>query len=187
MKGVIFNSLADALIGIGGEELWDDVLERAKLDGAYTTLGSYDDAEFLALVSTAAELLNRTTDEMVADVGELLAPQLAGRHPELVGEHDGTASLLCTLNDVIHPEVLKLYPDASVPDFTTLRREGNKLDLLYRSKRNLPTLAAGLIRGAARLYDEAVSMDLEMTDDGVVFRLEFHAASEAKTESVHRG
>ncbi len=182
MKGVIFNSLADAIVQIGGEDLWDDLLDRAGLDGSYTSLGSYGDDEFLALVTAAAEVLGRTVEDMVGYVGELLAPQLAGRHPELVGEHPDAISLLCALNDVIHPEVLKLYPDASVPDFTTLRRNGRQLDLLYRSGRNLPTLAAGLIRGAAALYGESVAMQIEGSADGTVFRLEFQRAQTPEPE-----
>lgn len=183
MKGVIFNSLFDAVVEMGGEELWDELLARSGLVGSYTSLGTYDDGELLALVGAAAEVLGRSVDETVELVGELVAPRLAGRHPSLVAEHEGTVSLLCSLNDVIHPEVLKLYPNASVPDFTTLRRDGNELDLLYRSERNLPALAAGLIRGAANLYDERVVMDVEPADDGWVFRLRFHPAGSAPVES----
>ena len=173
MKGVIFNSVAEAVIKLGGEELWDDLLDKAGLTGSYTSLGSYDDAELISLVVVASEALNMTVDETTEFIGEHVFPHLSGRHENLIEDHDGAVSLLCALNDVIHPEVLKLYPDASVPDFTTLERDGNRLKLLYRSERQLPALAAGLIRGAGNLYNEKVDIDITPTDDGFIFDLLF--------------
>ncbi len=182
MKGVIFNAAAEAVIALGGDDLWDELLDAAGLDGAYTSLGSYDDAELIALVVAAAEKLDMSVEETTEFIGERVFPGLARRHENLVAEHDDTVSLLCALNDVIHPEVLKLYPDASVPDFTTLEREGKRLKLLYRSQRNIPALAAGLIRGAANLFAEDVDIAVTTTDDGVILDLLFTAA--APTESV---
>lgn len=177
MKGVIFNSVAEAVTELGGEELWDDLLDKAGLSGSYTSLGSYDDAELISLVVVAAEALGKTVDETTEFIGEQVFPHLSGRHESLIEEYDSAVPLLCALNDVIHPEVLKLYPDASVPDFTTLEREDNRLKLLYRSQRQLPALAAGLIRGAANLYDENVDIDITPADeDGAyVFDLLFTA------------
>lgn len=182
MKGVIFNVAAEAIIAFGGEDLWDELLAAAGLDGAYTSLGSYDDGELGALVAAAADKLGLSIEETTEFIGERVFPGLAGRHKNLVAEHDDTVSLLCALNDVIHPEVLKLYPDASVPDFTTLERDGKHLKLLYRSARNMPALAAGLIRGAANLFDEDVAIEITATDDGVVFDLLFTPV--ASTEAV---
>lgn len=173
MKGVIFNSVAEAVIEFGGEQLWDDLLEKAGLTGVYTSLGSYDDAELLTLVKVAADALGKTIEETTEFVGELVFPHLSGRHRNLIANHTSTVSLLCELNDVIHPEVLKLYPDAAVPDFQTLLVDGNHLQLLYRSDRQLPALAAGLIRGAANLYQEDVKIDIEPREDGFLFDLVF--------------
>jgi len=40
MKGVVFNLLEDAVICAHGMAAWDSMLELARLDGAYTSLGS---------------------------------------------------------------------------------------------------------------------------------------------------
>jgi hypothetical protein len=184
MKGIIFNAVADAVIGLGGEDLWDELLEAANLGGAYTSLGSYPDAELFALVEAASNKLEKEPADVLAIVGELAFPHLSGRHPELVGDHTGAISLLCTLNDVIHPEVLKLYPDASCPDFTTLRREDNELDLLYRSERRLPQLAIGLIRGAANLYEEEVAIDVEEIEEGFILRMSFQKVGAVAPSAV---
>ena len=57
MKGIVFNLLEDLVVRDHGEDAWDDLLEEAGSDGAYTSLGSYDDAELLALVGAASTAL----------------------------------------------------------------------------------------------------------------------------------
>jgi len=56
-----------------------------------------------------------------------------------------------------------------------------QLDLLYRSVREMPALAAGLIRGAADLYHEHVAIDIETVDDGYLFRLRFWPADDDRS------
>ena len=57
MKGIIFHLLEDVVVDTYGEATWDELLDAAGLDGVYTSLGSYDDAEIMALVSAAAAKL----------------------------------------------------------------------------------------------------------------------------------
>ena len=58
------------------------------------------------------------------------------RCPQLFEPHDSTRSFLLTLNDIIHPEVRKLYPGADVPEFDFDFRAG-MLVMGYRSTRKL--------------------------------------------------
>ena len=50
MKGIIFNLLEEVVTQEHGEEAWEDLLDRSGVEGAYTSLGSYPDQEFLALL-----------------------------------------------------------------------------------------------------------------------------------------
>lgn len=54
MKGVIFNLVEDIVTEANGPDAWDDLLEAAGLEGAYTALGSYGDDQLFALVDAAA-------------------------------------------------------------------------------------------------------------------------------------
>ena len=56
MKGIIFNLAEEVLTQAHGSEVWDSILERAGVDGAYTSLGSYADQELIALVRAASEI-----------------------------------------------------------------------------------------------------------------------------------
>jgi hypothetical protein len=56
---------------------------------------------------------------------------------------------------------MKLYPNATLPTFTTLEQTANNIVLEYSSPRQLDTLAAGLITGGSEYF--GVEVDLAMT------------------------
>jgi len=41
MKGIVFNLLEEVVTTHHGSDTWDLLLDTARLDGAYTSLGSY--------------------------------------------------------------------------------------------------------------------------------------------------
>jgi hypothetical protein len=81
-----------------------------------------------------------------------------------------------TLNDIIHPEVRKLYPGADVPEFDFEVRDGVVV-MGYRSPRRLCSFAEGLLLGAADHYDERLTIDqplcMKRGDDQCVLELAF--------------
>ena len=76
------------------------------------------------------------------------------RYPAFFLGHTDTRSFLLTLNDIIHPEVRKLYPGADVPEFAYDTTSTDVLTIFYSSARKLCALAEGLIHGAAAHYGE---------------------------------
>ncbi|HEV7735582.1 MAG TPA: heme NO-binding domain-containing protein [Candidatus Binatia bacterium] len=156
MKGIIFNLLEDVVTEQLGDATWDRLLDAAELDGAYTSLGSYPDADLLALVAAASAALDKPADDVVRWFGIHAIPLLANKYPQLFERHRSTRPFLLTLNGIIHPEVRKLYPGADTPDFDVDETSADELVLGYQSKRRLCALAEGLIEGAARHYGETV-------------------------------
>ena len=159
MKGIVFNLLESVVCDAHGEETWDALLARAGLDGAYTSLGSYSDNDLEKLVAAASQLLDRPGEEIVRWFGRQALPILAQQYPRFFAPHDGTRSFLLTLNDVIHPEVRKLYPGADVPDFDFDTPQPDRLVMCYRSPRRLCAFGEGLIDGAATHYREEVAIE----------------------------
>jgi len=45
MKGIVFNLLEQVVVNTHGEAAWDGLLDKTGLTGAYTSLGSYPDAQ----------------------------------------------------------------------------------------------------------------------------------------------
>src|SRR5262245_35939792 len=112
MKGIIFDLLEQVVTDAFGEDTWEAVLDSSGLEGAYTTVGTYPHDELHVLVAAAAEKLNMPADEVVRWFGRTSFPLLGARYPGFVEGHARTMSFLLTLNDVIHPEVRKLFPGA---------------------------------------------------------------------------
>jgi hypothetical protein len=158
MKGVVFNLLETLVIRDHGPDAWDDLVDAAGVDGAYTTLGSYPDEELLALVGAASEALSLTPPEIVKWFGRSSMPLFASSHPHFFEGHTETRSFLLTLNDMIHPEVRKLYPGADVPDFDYETPGPGRLLMHYRSARRMCAFAEGLIEGAAMHFGEQVTI-----------------------------
>jgi hypothetical protein len=158
MKGIIFNLLEEVVTDQFGSDTWDQLLQAAGLDGAYTSLGHYPDEHLLALVGAAATALNKPPNDIVRWFGVSAIPLLAEKYPAFFQKHQSTRPFILTLNSIIHPEVRKLYPGADVPDFDF---DGSSPDVLvmgYYSKRRLCPLAEGLIEGAAAHFGETVTI-----------------------------
>ncbi len=117
MKGIIFNLLEEIVTEEHGSDTWDDLLETAGLDGAYTSLGSYPDEDLGKLVTAASTALEVPPNDVVRWVGRRALPLFHERYPSLFEPYTTTRSFALQLNDIIHPEVRKLYPGAGVPEF----------------------------------------------------------------------
>jgi predicted hydrocarbon binding protein len=141
-----------------GERVWDEVLEAAGSEGIYTAVGSYADEDLLSLVGTAAGMLDVSADDLVREFGRKAIPHFAERYPQFFTPHDNTRSFILTLNEVIHPEVRKLFPGADVPTFEFALPDERTVELAYVSTRRLCSFAEGLILGATGHYGETVEM-----------------------------
>jgi hypothetical protein len=164
VKGIIFNLLEAVVVQEYGEDAWDEVLDSAEVDGAYTSVGSYPDDELMRLLQHMPAMVDRPRADGLRWFGSRAIPLLAGRYSAFFEGHDSTGDFLMTLNDIIHAEVRKLYPDADVPvfDFETPTQNGGperRLIIGYRSRRRLCALAEGFIDGAARHYGERVAIE----------------------------
>lgn len=159
MKGVIFILLEKVVSAAHGEAVWEALLEKSGASGTYTSLGSYPDEELLALVAAASEATGRPQGEILTWFGRKAMPLLRERYPDFFARHSQTIPFILTLNEIIHPEVRKLYPGAEAPDFGFRRLGPGELELEYRSKKKMCALAEGLIQGAADVFGETVAIE----------------------------
>lgn len=159
MKGVVFHLLHQVVAAHHGEKTWDALLTEAGLDGAYTSLGSYEDAELFKIVAAASRQLNLPPNDIVRWFGRSAIPLLARQYAKVFTPHTHTRSFVLTLNSVIHPEVRKMYPGADVPDFDFDTSSPEVLVMHYRSKRRMCSFAEGLLLGAADHFHEAADIE----------------------------
>ena len=159
MKGIIFNLLEDAVTRQYGADTWDELLAETNLDGVYTTLGSYPDEEIQALIQAGSRLLGISPFEVLRWFGRQAIPLLLKRYPGFFQAETSTRSFLLSVNSIIHPEVLKIYPNAYVPTFEFHDAPDGGLLLGYHSERRMCALIQGFAEGAAEYYGEAVAFE----------------------------
>jgi hypothetical protein len=159
MKGIVFNLLEEAVTRTYGEDTWDDLLETAGLEGAYTSLGNYPDQQLTDLVQAASAATGADSQTIIRWFGREAMPALATAYPGFFVPHHDLGSFLNTLNDIIHPEVRKLYPGADVPTFGFATASDGTITMRYGSPRRLCAFAEGLIEGAAAQFGQAVTID----------------------------
>jgi hypothetical protein len=157
MKGIVFNLLGEIVSGEYGADTWDRLLDDAGLDGSYTSLGNYPDAELAQLVAAASSVLGQPPQDVVRWFGRRALPMLASKYPQFF-RHQGARDFVLTLNTIIHPEVRKLYPGAEAPDFEFDASSPDLLVMTYRSERRLCAFAEGLIEGAAAHFGELATI-----------------------------
>jgi hypothetical protein len=109
--------------------------------------------------------------------GRTVLPVLYQKYPVFFEPHRDTRGFLLTLNEVIHPEVRKLYPGAQVPKFDFDTSSAEVLRMGYYSSRHLCAFGLGLIEGAADHYHEQVRIEQPLCtqrgDPKCLFELSF--------------
>lgn len=158
MKGIVFNLLEEVVSTAYGDAAWDQLLDDAGLDGAYTSLGSYSDDEIFALVKVASATLSLPEADVLRWFGRQAMPLLAKRYPAFFAHHENVRSYLLTLNSIIHPEVRKLYPGAQTPVFDFDTSLADVLAIGYNSPRRLCALAEGFMHGAADYFGDRLDI-----------------------------
>jgi hypothetical protein len=158
VKGVVFNLLEEAVLREFGPDSWDDLVDEAGLMGAYTSLGNYPDEEMIALVAIAAAKFNMNNAAVLRWFGERAMPILKERYPAIFAKHSSSRTFVLSVNDMIHPEVRKLYSGAKCPFFRFRESESGTVMMVYESSRKLCDLAHGFVKGAAHVFCEEVEI-----------------------------
>lgn len=153
MKGIVFSLFGSLVEEKFGLEQWDRVLEQTQLEsgGIYTSVGTYPDDEFIALVTALSENTGIMVEELVKTFGQYAFHKLVTFYPIFV-EGKKIKEFLLSVHDVVHVEVLKLYSEAILPRFEYEDLQENSLVMKYYSSRNLPQFAHGLILGASEYF-----------------------------------
>ena len=158
MKGMVFTEFLEMVEAQCGAEMVDRIISAADLpnDGAYTSVGIYDHHELIRLVGALSEATGTSAGALVHGFGEHLFRRFSQAYPAFFADARGTFTFLRLIDDHIHVEVRKLYPDAELPSFRCEQPAANELVMLYASPRGFGDLAEGLIHGCVAHFKEAI-------------------------------
>jgi len=163
MKGIVFAEFLELVEDKFGLEIADEIIEEAELPsgGAYTSVGTYDHNEMVALVTLLSEKTQLSIETLMHVFGEHLLTRFVAGYPQFFENVNSCFDFLDTIENRVHVEVQKLYPEAELPTFETLNKDEQQMQMLYQSKRPFSALAYGLIIGSAHHYGENIDVTMD--------------------------
>lgn len=178
MKGVVFTVFNDMVEQEVGIEIWDRILDSVNPDsrGIYTAVEDFPDEELVALITELSGSTGKPVLELLYDFGQYLFHALAMKHSVFIERETDFLEFLKSIEDVIHKEVEKLYPNPILPSLKWEQADSNSLTLYYQSDRKMCHLAEGLIKGAAERFkvDYSLNHDVCMHSGGEHCKLDIH-------------
>lgn len=171
MKGIVFTEFMDMVESTFGYETVDQIIDDSNLEsnGIYTAVGTYDHAEIVALLTNLSKRTKVDPQVLLKQFGGYLFNTFLRTYPQFFADSKNSIEFLQSIDNYIHVEVLKLYPDAKLPSFNSEVQEDGSLVMTYYSERKMSALAAGLIEKSIEHFDDPYTMTLEMVkEDGSI-------------------
>lgn len=161
MKGMVFTEFLEMVETAYGISTVDKIIELSQLPsgGAYTAVGTYDHSEMVTLVGKLSQMTGVPVSGLLKIYGKHLFGRLYASYGHFFSGVNDCFDFLEKIEGYIHKEVLKLYPDAELPQFSHNRRSPDLLELVYRSPRQMGDFAEGLIEGCADHFKEKVTIE----------------------------
>ncbi|MBL7002708.1 MAG: heme NO-binding domain-containing protein [Gammaproteobacteria bacterium] len=163
MKGIVFAEFIEFVEDTFSNSIADQMIDQSELDskGAYTSVGTYHHEEILELVTNLARITDSQIPDLVRKFGKHLFGRLTSSYPSMLYGVDHCFDFLELIENHIHVEVKKLYPDAELPHFDSERVSDTTLILTYHSSRPFAQLALGLMEGSIEHFNEPIRIETE--------------------------
>ncbi len=176
MKGMVFTEYIEFVEDTFGFDTAQNMINGANLtnDGAYTGVGTYDSSELVAMVIKLSELTGSKIPDLLVTYGKHLFLRFTKLYPHFFPEDITIFAFISKIDNYIHVEVKKLYPDAELPKVETVGMNENMIEIIYTSNRKFGDFAHGLLLGAIEFFNEEIKIEKELIfEDGskVKFRL----------------
>jgi hypothetical protein len=163
MKGIVFTEFLEMVEDRFSPEVADRIIEASDLPsgGIYTAVGTYDHQEMIQLVSQLSAVTGIAVPELLRLFGQYLFGRFVDNYPRFFTGVESTFAFLHNIDQYIHVEVQKLYPDAELPHFAYDTSQPGCLSMIYQSTRPFASLAEGLIMGCIAHFQEQISIQCE--------------------------
>lgn len=172
MKGIVFTEFLEMVESKLGADVADRLVDDCDLPsgGAYTSLGTYAHSEIVQMVQRLSELTRQPVPALLKVFGTHLMGRFAQLYPQLLNSKTDTFGMLEIVENYIHVEVLKLYPEAELPTIHTERPSPSQMVLTYHSSRPFADLAEGLIQGSILHYGQKIQLHRQDLEPGTKAR-----------------
>jgi len=163
MKGIIFTEFLDLVEDKFGLEMVDRIIEESDPEsgGIYTAVGTYPFSEMLGLISRLSSNTAIPVDDLLYVYATHFFSVLTSSYSQLIESYKDPIELLASIENHIHMEVRKIYPDAELPSFETIERSDKRLVMIYRSSRAMYSFGRGLMDKTFDHYNKKAEILLE--------------------------
>ncbi|MDX1908706.1 MAG: heme NO-binding domain-containing protein [Bacteroidia bacterium] len=163
MKGIVFTEFLEMVEDRFGFDVADDIIQQAQLPsgGVYTAVGTYEYTEMVSLVVNLSKATGIAVPDLLKAYGQHLFGRFVIGYGHFFAQVPDTFAFLSRIDNYIHVEVRKLYPDAELPRFDISQPEADRLEMLYRSSRGLADFGEGLLMGCIAHFQENIHIERE--------------------------
>lgn len=163
MKGVVFTEFLNFVEQQHDLTVVDSLITETQpaSGGSYTTVGTYDAGELVAMVVELGKRTGTPVDKLIRAFGGHLFRHFAVEHKDTLGPVQSTEELLSSVENRIHVEVRKLFPDAELPTIGFEQLNDSTCEVHYQSNRPFADLAEGLIASAIEHFGDPIDMARE--------------------------
>ncbi|AUC15240.1 hypothetical protein BTO06_08860 [Tenacibaculum sp. SZ-18] len=169
MKGIIFAEFLDLVDEKFGIEMVDKIISESDLksEGVYTSIGTYEFSEMLQLLKSLNINTGIPINDLLLTYGEHFFSVFETNYKTLLDSYKDPIEMLSSIENHIHVEVRKIYPDAELPEFIVEEKTENSLTMIYKSSRAMHYFGLGLMNKTFAHFNSTASILLEnIKDDG---------------------
>lgn len=167
MKGIVFTEFIEMVEKKFGDELADQLIEENDLpsQGIYTSVGTYDYSEMVTLLTDLNQRTKIPIPKLLYTFGEYLFQTFLSAYGHFFKHVPDAFTFFESIDNHIHVEVLKLYPEAQLPKFSTQRVNEKSMEMIYESNRRMGDFAHGLIDATLAHFKEEATVEQAKTED----------------------
>lgn len=173
MKGIVFTEFLDLVEDKFGLEMVDKIISESKLEseGVYTSIGTYSFSEMLQLLTHLSNYTDISIDNLLLVYGEHFFSVIETSYPGLLATYKDPIDMLSSIENHIHVEVQKIYPDAELPTFVVQDKTENSIIMVYKSSRAMHHFGLGLMNKTFEHFNSTATIQLEkIKEDGTEVR-----------------
>ncbi|MEP2784274.1 MAG: heme NO-binding domain-containing protein [Pseudoruegeria sp.] len=181
MKGMVFVELLNMAENAVGEEMVDDVLDEYQTTskGAFTAVGNYPCSDLMSLVGGFSEKTGISGDDLQTMFGSWMFERFSLGYPQFFEGKNDAFTMLESIEDEVHVEVRKLYPEVELPTFATERTPDGGFIMSYRSERPLVPFCKGMIEACLKHFGQEAQIVVKDFSESAEARADFIIKSAA--------
>ena len=178
MKGIVFTELLDMVEAKFGHKTLQNTIKNANLphNGIYVAGGYYPFEELAGIVVSLSKETKIPMPDLLFAYGHHLFSVLIKGYPQFAEGKKNPLEFMESIDNYIHVEVRKLYPDAELPHFHVEHKDEEKIILIYDSPRRLENLAHGLMMGCSDYYKQPLDIQFAPAPEVSPTAVRFHVA-----------